>query len=69
MTDFQNTPAFLSHHTLQRAGCPLHYWTGGAAGRPWLVFMHGAMATTTAPAPSAATCRCGRSRSRTRSIR
>lgn len=42
MTDFQNTPAILSCHTLQRAGCPLHYWTGGAAGQPWLVFMHGA---------------------------
>jgi pimeloyl-ACP methyl ester carboxylesterase len=42
MTDFQNTPAFMSQHTLQRAGCSLHYWIGGAVGRPWLVFMHGA---------------------------
>ena len=42
MTDFQNTPAILSPHTSQRAGCPLHYWVGGAPERPWLVFMHGA---------------------------
>ncbi len=40
--DFLNTPELLSEHTLLRAGCPLHYWTGGLAGRPWLVFMHGA---------------------------
>ena len=42
MTDYKNTPAILSQHTLPRAGCPLHYWVGGALERPWLVFMHGA---------------------------
>lgn len=42
MTDFQTTPVLLSQRTLVRAGCPLHYWVGGAPERPWLVFMHGA---------------------------
>ncbi len=42
MTDFQNTPGILSQNTLLRAGCPLHYWIGGAQDGPWLVFMHGA---------------------------
>jgi pimeloyl-ACP methyl ester carboxylesterase len=42
MTDFLSTPAILREHTLLRAGCPLHYWVGGAVGRPWLVFLHGA---------------------------
>ncbi len=42
MIDHQNTPTILSQHTLQRAGCPLHYWVGGAPEGPWLVFMHGA---------------------------
>lgn len=32
----------LHEHTLVRAGCPLHYWLGGRAERPLLVFMHGA---------------------------
>mgnify|MGYP001137414145 CR=1 FL=1 len=34
MTDFLSTPALLREHTLLRAGCPLHYWVGGAVGRP-----------------------------------
>ncbi|MFO7537373.1 MAG: alpha/beta hydrolase [Chloroflexota bacterium] len=42
MTDFMNTPAVLSERTLFRDGCPLHYWIGGPAERPLLVFMHGA---------------------------
>lgn len=42
MTDYLATPAILSQQTLLREGCPLHYWTAGPAGRPWLVFMHGA---------------------------
>ncbi len=42
MTDSMTTPTQLTEHTLLREGCPLHYWTGGTAGRPWLVFMHGA---------------------------
>lgn len=42
MTDFLNTPATLTPHILQRDGCPLHYWLGGPAERPLLVFMHGA---------------------------
>jgi len=42
MTDFVNTPPLLSRHTLLRAGCPLHYWVGGQAGRPLIAFLHGA---------------------------
>lgn len=42
MIDFLNTPAKLTPHVLQRDGCPLHYWLGGPAERPLLVFMHGA---------------------------
>ena len=42
MTDYLTTPTILSENTLLRDGCPLHYWTGGPVGRPWLVFMHGA---------------------------
>jgi len=42
MTDYLNTPPCLSQHTLLRAGCPLHYWIGGAAGRPLIAFLHGA---------------------------
>ncbi len=32
----------LTGHILLREGCPLHYWTGGPEGRPWLVCLHGA---------------------------
>ena len=42
MTDFHQTPALLTEHILWRDGCPLHYWLGGRAERPLLVFMHGA---------------------------
>jgi len=42
MSDYFNTPAALAQHVLQRDGCPLHYWLGGPAERPALVFMHGA---------------------------
>ncbi len=42
MTDYLTTPAFLREHVLLRDGCPLHYWTGGPAGRPVIAFMHGA---------------------------
>lgn len=42
MTDYLNTPPRLSEHTLLRVGCPLHYWTGGAAGRPLIACLHGA---------------------------
>jgi len=42
MTNFLNTPARLNQHVLHRDGCPLHYWLGGPAERPTLVFMHGA---------------------------
>jgi len=42
MTDYQQTPSFLSQHSLLREGCPLHYWIGGAADRPWIIFLHGA---------------------------
>jgi 3-oxoadipate enol-lactonase len=31
----------LMAHTLERAGCPLHYWVGGPEGRPLVVFTHG----------------------------
>ena len=41
MIDFLNTAELLSPHTLLREGCPLHYWVGGRAERPWLIFMHG----------------------------
>ena len=42
MTHFNETPAFLTEHTLQREGCAIHYWLGGPSERPLLVFMHGA---------------------------
>jgi 3-oxoadipate enol-lactonase len=42
MTDTLTTPTILSQHTLLCAGCPLHYWTSGAAERPLIAFMHGA---------------------------
>lgn len=42
MTDYLSAPAILSEHTLLREGCPLHYWVGGAAGRPLIAFLHGA---------------------------
>ncbi len=42
MTDYMTTPSQLEEHTLEREGCPVHYWLGGEAERPLLVFMHGA---------------------------
>lgn len=42
MTDYLHTLAILTEHTLLREGCPLHYWVGGAAGRPLIAFLHGA---------------------------
>ena len=32
----------LTEQVLERNGCPLHYWTGGIAGAPLVVFTHGA---------------------------
>lgn len=32
----------ISHHVLERPGVSLHYWLAGAAGRPLVVFTHGA---------------------------
>lgn len=32
----------LIEKVLERKGCPLHYWIGGKAGAPWLIFLHGA---------------------------
>jgi pimeloyl-ACP methyl ester carboxylesterase len=32
----------LREDTLVRDGIKLHYWTGGKAGAPWVVFTHGA---------------------------
>lgn len=32
----------LTGNILERAGCPLHYWTGGITSAPWVVFTHGA---------------------------
>ena len=40
--DWLETPQILEPHVLQRHGCPIHYWTGGPAGRPAVVFLHGA---------------------------
>lgn len=40
--DFTTTPRGLTGKVLERAGCPIHYWTGGPDGRPLVVFMHGA---------------------------
>lgn len=42
MTDFTTSPAVLREQTHFKAGCTLHYWLGGPAERPLLVFMHGA---------------------------
>ncbi|MFC1466265.1 MAG: alpha/beta fold hydrolase [Candidatus Brachytrichaceae bacterium NZ_4S206] len=42
MTDYLSNPAILSEHILLRDGCPLHYWVGGAVGRPLIAFLHGA---------------------------
>ncbi|MBE2224877.1 MAG: alpha/beta fold hydrolase [Anaerolineae bacterium] len=42
MIDYKTTPISLESHVLDREGCPIHYWVGGAAKRPLLVFMHGA---------------------------
>ena len=32
----------LKEFVLERKGCPLHYWVGGPAGAPLVVFTHGA---------------------------
>lgn len=40
--DFTRTPDGLTGRVLERAGCPIHYWTGGPAERPWVALMHGA---------------------------
>lgn len=32
----------LTEKVFARNGCPLHYWVGGKAGAPWLIFLHGA---------------------------
>jgi len=32
----------MTMHVLNRQGCPLHFWVGGPAGRPLVVFTHGA---------------------------
>ncbi|MCS6843055.1 MAG: hypothetical protein NZ528_01835 [Caldilineales bacterium] len=42
MADFQSTPAILSERVLLLEACPLHYWVGGAIGRPLIAFLHGA---------------------------
>lgn len=42
MVDFIHTPPQLQEHILERDGCPIHYWLGGPAERPCVVFMHGA---------------------------
>lgn len=34
--------AEMIEKNLTRQSCPIHYWIGGKAGRPWLVFLHGA---------------------------
>jgi pimeloyl-ACP methyl ester carboxylesterase len=41
-TDFMTTPTALTGHVLERAGCPLHYWTGGPADAPLIALLHGA---------------------------
>ncbi len=42
MIDFTNTPKELKQYVLERQGCRLHYWLGGAQENPLVVFMHGA---------------------------
>ena len=32
----------LTEHILNRKGCPIHYWEGGAPNRPLVIFTHGA---------------------------
>lgn len=39
---YTHTPEGLNLHTLERAGCPLHYWIGGAPDRPTVLLLHGA---------------------------
>jgi pimeloyl-ACP methyl ester carboxylesterase len=36
------TPAGLEAHVVERQGCPLHFWTGGRPGAPWVALLHGA---------------------------
>lgn len=40
--DHLTTPASLSHHTLQRPDCTLHYWTGGNPSHTVIMMLHGA---------------------------
>lgn len=40
--DYTRTPDGLEEFVLERKGCPLHYWLGGAEGQPLVVMMHGA---------------------------
>lgn len=40
--NYEETPDGLSRRVLERDGCPLHYWMGGPATRPCLVWTHGA---------------------------
>lgn len=40
--NYAATPPGLTGHVLERGGCPLHYWVGGAPDRPLVVFTHGA---------------------------
>lgn len=40
--DYKTTPSTLTAHTLERKGCPLHYWLGGLQDRPLIAMMHGA---------------------------
>lgn len=42
MLDYARTPDGLISRMLEREGCPVHYWVGGAEGRSWVVLMHGA---------------------------
>lgn len=42
MSIYLQTPASLTGFVFERAGCPIHYWLGGQAGQPLIVFMHGA---------------------------
>jgi 3-oxoadipate enol-lactonase len=41
--DYSKTPEGLAEHVLEYRGCPIHYWKGGAQGRPALVFLHGGL--------------------------
>lgn len=40
--NFTTTPDGLAPRVLERAGCPIHYWTGGPANGVPIVLLHGA---------------------------